>query len=361
MQSQSESNVPSITGTEVVLPGPRREQSNLKETLKSLWADREYEASMLDQMFEAVGVEGRHLVLEPEQYGKIDGFGESNDIYVDKATQLGAEAVESACRASGFAPDELDALFFTTVTGIASPSIDAKVINELELDRQIDRTPMFGLGCVGGAAGIARVADYLRGTAGRRAALLSVELCSLTVERDDPGIPDLIASALFGDGAACVVCSTDPRDQKAVAPRLENNRGVFYRDKEWVMGWDIGENGFELILSGDLPNIVEAQLREDVEAFLSEHDYEIDDIEQWICHPGGPKVIDALQTALGLEDDDTAPARKSLREIGNLSSASVLHVLDEALEVAQTEQHWKKPAILMAMGPGFSAEFVLLE
>jgi alkylresorcinol/alkylpyrone synthase len=332
----------------------------LYDALREAWAGVSYDEDLAEHFFESVGVEGRHLALAPDQYAVLETFGETNDHYVERGTEIGARAVESAIRDTGAELGELDALFFTTVTGVASPSLDAKIINELELGRRVDRVPMFGLGCVGGAAGLARLTDYLRGHPERTAALVSVELCSLTLERNDPGVADMIAAALFGDGAAAVVCdgAEVARETAGPAPRVPSTGGVLYRDTEWVMGWEVGGEGFELVLSGDLPRVIESELRSDVAAFLDGHGLALSDVGRWVCHPGGPKVLDAIEDALAFEDGELASARQSLRAIGNLSSASVLHVLDGRLDELDD---WSEPGVLMAMGPGFSAEFVLLE
>lgn len=365
MSDRNEPNrTPRIAGAACAFPGERHSQEEVFAGLKRVWENCDYDEGWAEHFFDVMGVENRHLALPKEAYLDLDDFGDTNDAYIECATEIGARAVENACVEAGVDVRELDALFFTTVTGIASPSIDAKVINALELNRHIDRVPMFGLGCVGGAAGTARVADYLRGHPDRTAALLAVELCSLTLERSDPGIADLIAAALFADGAGCVVCrGADARGEadgegERLEPAITDSGSVFYHDMEWVMGWDVGGEGFHLVLSGDLPDVVESRLADDLGSFLGEHGYGISDIERWICHPGGPKVIGAIESALGLESDMVRRSRASLREIGNLSSVSVLHVLKNELAEAES---WSGPAVMLAMGPGFSAEFVLLE
>lgn len=351
---------PRVAGTGCELPGRRYSQGELFEALRGTWREIDFDEGLAEHFFGSVGVEGRHVALEPDGYAGLDGFGEANDEYIARGTELGAGALESACESAGLALRELDALYFTTVTGVASPSLDAKIINELELGRNVDRVPMFGLGCVGGAAGLCRVGDYLRGHPDRTAALVAVELCSLTVERNDPGVADMIAAALFGDGAAAVVCDGGDveRSRDAPTPQITATDGVLYRDTEWVMGWDVGGDGFELVLSGDLPQVIETELADEIAAFLESHGLGLSDVEHWVCHPGGPKVLEATEDALELDADELASARRSLRRVGNLSSASVLHVLDERLGAMD---EWNGPGVLMAMGPGFSAEFALLE
>jgi alkylresorcinol/alkylpyrone synthase len=277
------------------------------------------------------------------------------------ATEVGGEALAGALAAAGLAPGDLDTLLFVTVTGVATPSVDARLINRLGLRPDLKRLPIFGLGCVAGAAGIARAADLLRGAPGEVAALLSVELCSLTLQREDLSIPNLIASGLFGDGAAAVVLvgEAHPAARHAAGPRVVATRSVFYPDSERVMGWDVSERGFRIVLSADVPTVVEAHLRADVDAFLAGRGLRRSDIASWICHPGGPKVLQAMESALELPPEALAPTWRSLREVGNLSSTSVLLVLGDAL--AERRPPGGSLGMLLALGPGFCAELVLLE
>jgi alkylresorcinol/alkylpyrone synthase len=284
--------------------------------------------------------------------------------------ELGELAVRRALDDAGLQPTDVDALFFTTVTGLATPTIDARLVNRLGLRRDVRRTPMFGLGCVGGAAGVARMHDYLEGHPDSVAVLLSVELCSLTLQRDDFSMTNLIASGLFGDGAAAVVGrganraapprrASGPQSARATSrPRVVASRSVFYPNTEHIMGWDVERSGFKVVLSTDLVPLIEENLAADVDLFLRDHELSRGDLSAWIAHPGGPKVISAMETALELPSDALSLTRRSLQEIGNLSSASVLFVLADHLERGRVPPG--SSALLMAMGPGFCAELVLL-
>jgi alkylresorcinol/alkylpyrone synthase len=219
--------------------------------------------------------------------------------------------------------------------------------------------PIFGLGCLGGAAGIARSADYLQGHPDEASILLSIELCSLTIQRDDKSIANLISSGLFGDGAAAVLMVGEKhRLAREGQARVLDNRSVFFPNTEHIMGWDIIDSGFKILLSSDVTEIAETQLRPAIEDFLKGHGLGIGDITHWIAHPGGPKVIDAIEKGLGLKADALQVSRESLAEVGNISSTSVLLILEETLSRS-------RPApgtygLLLAMGPAFCAEFVLL-
>ncbi len=356
--------VPTLAGTGRALPEVRLEQSQSFEILRRLWDRRklDYDEELLAHFFESVGVDRRHLALAPEEYLELEGFGETNDRFVEAGTQLGAEALQGAASEADLAVGQLDALFFTTVTGVASPSLDAKIANELELAPAVRRVPMFGLGCVGGAAGLSRMADYLRAYPDHAAGLVAVEICSLTVERDVVSVADHVAAAIFGDGAMAAVGVGGARTAPTEGPRMAmcDSHRRLYPETEWVMGWEIDATGFNLVLSGDLPEVVEEELGPLVGEFLAAHDLGIDAVRNWIVHPGGPAVLEAVERAGGLDDGALEVSRTSLREVGNLSSASVLHVAEQTYESVDAGAE-PGPDVLMAMGPGFCVEMVLLE
>ena len=271
--------------------------------------------------------------------------------------------ITAALEPLGLTAADVSAIFFASVTGIASPTIDARLINLMPFPASVKRTPIFGLGCVAGAAGIARAADYVRAFPKQIALLLSVELCSLTWQDDDQSIANLISCGLFGDGAAAVVIAGDevvlPASKLAPGPSILATRSTFYRDTEHVMGWNIGDTGFTIVLSPDVPKIVIENLRGDVDSFLAENHLTLADISSWIFHSGGPKVLEAVEASLKLPQDALAASWTSLREVGNLSAASVLMVMADTLE-----NHRGAPgsySILAAMGPGFCLELVLLQ
>lgn len=243
------------------------------------------------------------------------------------------------------------------MTGISSPSIDALLINRMGLSRNIRRVPIFGLGCVAGAAAISRAADYVRAHPDQIAVVLSVELCSLTLQREDLSMANLISSALFGDGAAAAIVSGAERGLPG--PKIVATRSVFYPDTEEMMGWDISEKGFRIVLSREIPNLVRKNLANDLDEFLAERKLTRADIGSWVVHTGGPKILEATAEALGLKNGELDVSWQCLRRTGNLSSASVLVVLEEVMKN-------RRPApgtlgLLAAMGPGFCSEFVLLE
>ena len=332
-------------------------QKFLLEKLQEYWGDRLKNPQMLARLHRNVAVEGRHLAIPPEKYNEIDTWGKANDIWIEVAQELGEQALCRALHHAGLHASELSALFFTSVTGISSPSIDALLINRMGLPVNIRRVPIFGLGCVAGAAGIARAADYVRAYPRQAAALVSVELCSLTIQRDDLSVANLISSGLFADGSAAVIVTGD--DVDAIGPEVLATRSVFYPDTEQMMGWRVTEKGFRITLSPEVPVLIREHLGHDVDAFLADHGHKRSDIGSWVLHTGGPKVLEATAAALDLNNGQLDASWDCLKRVGNLSSASVLVVLEDVMRNRRPEPGTL--GILAAMGPGFCSEIVLLQ
>lgn len=347
---------PRVRAVSRALPPHFASQDELVAALRALWSKEHYNVARLEDLHRSVQVGGRHLALPVHEYAALTTFRQRNDAWTRAALDLGETALRRALDDAVVAPRELDHLFFVTVTGLATPSIDARLVNRLGLRADVKRTPIFGLGCVAGAAGLARVSDYLRAFPGQTAALLAVELCSLTLQRDDLSVQNIIASGLFGDGAAAVVVRGG--EVEAPGPRVIATRSVFYPDTERVMGWDFVDTGFKVVLSAKVPEVVARHIRADVDAFLQSQGLARDDIKHWVAHTGGPKVLRAFEDALELPSEALRRSWESLREVGNLSSASVLFVLSELL--ASGEARAGDHGLVMAMGPGFCAELVLL-
>ena len=337
------------------LPGYYVDQETLLKAFRKEWSERYFNLDRLEQLHRNVLVGGRHLALPMDAYREIETWGQANDHWIRVAQEVGGEAIMTALGRADLTVEEVDALIFVTVTGVAVPSIDARLINRLGLPARVKRMPIFGLGCVAGAAGVARAADYVRAFPDQVAVLLSVELCSLTLQRDDLSVPNLIATGLFGDGAAAAVIVGGNR--QAMGPEIVDTRSVFYRDSERVMGWDVSERGFSIVLSAEVPDMVTRFLGADIDEFLGGHGLTRSDIGVWVAHPGGPKVLEAMEKALELPDAALAEAWRTLREVGNLSSTSVLLVLEQALASPPPEGTW---GLMTAMGPGFCSEMVLL-
>jgi alkylresorcinol/alkylpyrone synthase len=331
-------------------------QKVLLEKLQEYWGDRLRNPQMLARLHRNVTVEGRHLAMSPERYSDMERWGQANDVWIEVARELGEQSLCRALHHAGLDAQELGALFFVSVTGIASPSIDAMLINRMGLPRNIRRVPIFGLGCVAGAAGIARAADYVRAYPSQAAALVSVELCSLTIQRDDLSVANLISSGLFADGAAAVIVTGGEID--AAGPEILATRSIFYPETEEMMGWKITEKGFRITLSPEVPVLIREHLGHDVDAFLADHGHQRGDIGSWVLHTGGPKVLEATAAALNLHNGQLDASWECLRKVGNLSSASVLVVLEDVIRNRRPEPGTL--GVLAAMGPGFCSELLLL-
>jgi alkylresorcinol/alkylpyrone synthase len=356
-----------VVAARAVLPGHVYRQEQITEVLADAVFGDEPAASarreLMRRLHTAAGVRTRHLALPLDRYRDLSGFGAANDVWIEVGGRLGEEAAAAALAEAGLVPSDVDLIMTTSVTGLAVPSLDARIAGRLGMRDDVRRMPMFGLGCVAGAAGVARIHDYLEGRPDDVAVLLSVELCSLTFQRDDRSTANLVGSGLFGDGAAAVVMMGERRAAAAGhgrSPRVRATRSRLYPDSARIMGWDIDESGFRLVLAATVPDIVETYLKGDAETFLAGHRLALTDVETWIAHPGGPKVIDAIVRTLNLKPDALDVTRRSLASIGNLSSSSVLHVLQETLATRDPGAP-SRPAVMLAMGPGFCSELVLLD
>lgn len=351
-----------ILSATTALPPHYYSQRILIDAFRKYWGGRLDRFDVLEKLHAAAQVDGRYLALPVEDYPQAK-WGDSNNAWIKASLDLGEEALGKIFEETGVSKDDVGAFFFVSITGVCSPSIEARLINRMKLSPRMKRIPIFGLGCVAGAAGIARAADYVKAYPKQACLLLSVELCSLTVQPDDLSPANLISTGLFGDGAAAVLVAGDeyvgPADKTSDGPTIVANRSTFYPDTEEVMGWDISEKGFRIVLSREVPDVVVKNLGRDAHDFLADHGLKLEDIKSWVIHTGGPKVLEATAKALDLKNGALDLSWKCLKKTGNLSSASVLFVLEETMK-----NHRPKAGtygILAAMGPGFCSELVLLK
>jgi alkylresorcinol/alkylpyrone synthase len=345
-----------IAAVTSALPPHRHRQADLAAATADLCALPPGRRALSDRLYTNAGVDTRHTVLPLTGYRRLDGIGSVNDTYIEHATELGLQAVDSALRQAGVTAEDVDLFVTTSVTGVSVPSVDARLVPRLGMRPDVKRVPMFGLGCVGGAAGLSRIHDYLRAWPDHTAVLLAVELCSLNVPLVDATVPDLVVSALFGDGAGAVVVRGANRDAAGV--RIVATRSELCPNTHDVLGWRLGPQGFRIVLTTELAEVVERELGGVVKRFLADHGLQVPDVVAWVVHPGGPKVIDAVRDSLELPEDRVATARASLAEAGNLSSASIVHVLNKELAAPDGEPG---PIVVVGLGPGVSIELLLLE
>jgi len=346
-----------IAAVAPVLPEYEYSQEEITAELAPLLTRDAGRRAVIERLHGSSRIGHRHTALPLESYRSLGTFREANDAFIRVATDLLERALSTALAEAGLVASDIDFVFFTSVTGVAAPSIDGLLVQRMGLRSDVKRVPSFGLGCVAGAAGLARVTDYLDGHPGEVGVLLSVELCSLTLQRDDETVGNFVATGLFGDGATAVVLTG--ADRGDTGPRVVDTRSAFYPDSLDVIGWNVGGTGFEIVLTGGVATVIERNFPTDATAFLSRNALTIRDIDHWVAHPGGPRVLEAFQDSLDLPPERLARSWDSLDRIGNLSSSSVLHVLADTIDL-------ERPApgdtgLLFALGPGVSAEFVLLE
>ncbi|TPW77941.1 type III polyketide synthase [Schumannella soli] len=362
-----------IVAVAPVLPSHSSAQSDITaELVRAIGLDDpalRTERAVFERMHASAGIRTRHTVLPIESYADLGGFDATNRVWLDAGADLGERAVRAALADAGLEPADVDHFFFTSVTGAAAPSIDAVLAGRLGFRRDLKRIPSFGLGCVAGAAGLARAHDYLAGYPEDVAVVLAVELCSLTLQRADRSIANAVATGLFGDGAAAAVVVGDAwvpparastrsavhTPPPATVPRIVDTLSSLYPDSEGVLGFELGGTGFRIVLTAEVAGAIDANFAADVDALLGGNGLVRRDVSTWVAHAGGPRVLEAFAHTLDLPDDALDTAWESLRETGNLSSASVLHVL------ARTPA---QPAgaigLLFALGPGVTSEIVLL-
>jgi alkylresorcinol/alkylpyrone synthase len=301
-------------------------------------------------------IENRHACVPMEWFLEPHGFPERNALFLEHATALLAGAADKALAEAGLEPGDIDTIVSVCTSGIATPGLDARLMERLAFRRDVQRLPVFGLGCAGGVLGLSRAAAMAQAAPGSRVLLLVVELCTLAFRRDDRSKSNLVATALFGDGAAAAVITCDANGAAADAPRLGPWGEHTWPDSLDVMGWDIADDGLKVVFSRDIPALVHDDLRPIVDTFLARHGLGLGDIDEFVCHPGGAKVIDALEDCFELQRGDLVHARDVLREHGNMSSATVLFVLRAALDAKRGGRR-----LLTTLGPGFTAAMMVID
>ena len=355
--------MPYIADIQMSFPDHYYSQTDLIEKLKEVWSDKIFNTKRLNAIQSNVQVESRHLALPLEDYFSLKTFDEKNDHFIQTATMLAKDAIEKVLSTNNLEATDISAIYSNTVTGFAIPSLEARVMNLIKFKDSTKRNPLLGLGCMAGVAGINRAADYLLAYPKEAVFFFSVELCSLTVQTEDISVANLISTALFGDGAACVLMVGDKHPLANKAPlKWVGSKSVFFADTENVMGWKVGEKGLNIILSKGVPEITQEKIPAPFRSFLEENNLEQKDIKTYFAHPGGPKVLQALAQGIEIDDYELRHSWQSLKEKGNMSSVSVLDIMNRILIENKNNQKYSKGdyAISLAMGPAFSAELGLL-
>ncbi|MFX3622763.1 MAG: type III polyketide synthase [Ectobacillus sp.] len=335
---------------------------------KELFAEAFQDINRLLHIFNNGQIKKRHFVKELSWFERDRTWEERNNAYIESSVCFGAEAIKNCLNNPLFlkkpiAIGDIEAFFFVSSTGLATPTIDARIMNVLPFSLCTKRIPIWGLGCAGGAAGLTRAFEYCKAFPKAKVLVLAIELCSLTFQRNDLSKSNLIGTSLFADGVACVLVAGDEVDiasvsVRSVLPAYKDSRSVLMKEAEDVMGWEVRNNGLYVIFSKDIPAIIRNWLRAHVEDFLSDYHMTMAEVTHFIAHPGGKKVLDAYKDALGMGEEKTCISFEVLRNYGNMSSVTVLYVLYEYMKrIAKGGEK----GLVVALGPGFSAEFVLVE
>lgn len=336
------------------LPPYRIEQAEMKEFARRMFSDSGRDIERLMPVFDNSGVQARHFCVPLEWLDEVHSFPEKNALYVKHALELSDGAARGSMVRAGAAPEDIGAIFFFSTSGISTPSLDSKLIFSLGLSEHTRRVPIWGLGCAAGAAGLARAADHARLHPEKLVLLVGAEFSSLTGQRDDLSKSNLISASLFGDGAAAVILGPGGGSG---GPELVGDYSTVWSGTEDVMGWELVEGGLKVKLSRSVPDIVLERMRDNVEAACETNGITFDELRHFVLHPGGAKVLDAFEEVLRLPAGGLANSRGVLRECGNMSSVTVLFILERLLQSGDYGSG--EPGILSAMGPGFSAEHVL--
>jgi alkylresorcinol/alkylpyrone synthase len=348
---------PRILSVGTALPAFRVQQDDVRQLTHNLFSRSWRDIDRLITVFDNGQISTRYLCAPIEWFETEHSWPEKNALYTQNALELGERAARSALDRAELQAKDVDAIFFVSTTGIATPSLDAGLIKRLDLSRNIARVPIWGLGCAGGAAGLARAAEFARAKPGSRVLLVAVELCSLTFQRNDFSKSNLIAASLFADGAAAVVISSD---DAAEGPSVIGSYSTLWDDTEDVMGWDVIESGLKVRFSRSVPELVQKLMRENLGQAATANGVRLQDIRHFVTHPGGLKVLRAYEDALGLQDNALADSYAVLNACGNMSSVSVLFVLERFMR-RWSELEPNALGAISAMGPGFSAEHVIFK
>jgi alkylresorcinol/alkylpyrone synthase len=348
----------SIVGVTTAAPSHRVTQHEVRDFICSLFAGSDLPVDRLVPVFENSGIGCRQFSAPLEWYSESHTFAERNRIYVETALDLSEQAVADVCSATGIAPSRVDHIFFVSSTGLSTPSLDAYLLNRVDFQESIRRTPIWGLGCAGGVGGLSRAHDWLKGHPEGCALVVAVELCTLTFLKDDLSKRNFVATALFGDGCGAAILVGDAFEGASKRSlHIDATHAVTWRDSLDVMGWNLQEEGLKVVFSKSIPDIVRRRARSSIEAFLDGFSLSINDMDAFLAHPGGMKVIAAYQEALGLSENALMHTRAVLQSNGNMSSATVFFVLKRYLEASSYRPGER--VLSCALGPGFSSEMFL--
>lgn len=342
---------PRLLALETAVPSFALDQKDVRVRAGHLFRDRK-DIERLMPIFENTGIERRYSCVPIDWYGEPHGWRERNDLFTENAVDLFEKITRSCLEQANLRPEQIDVIVAVSTTGIATPSLDALLVERMQLRRDIVRLPIFGLGCAGSVLGMARAAALARAMPGARVLFLVAELCALTFRKDDFSKSNIVATALFGDGAAGAIISS-----QGDGPIMGTSGEYTWPNSLDVMGWEVEEDGLKARFSTSIPSLVERDFRTLALEFTSRNGIDLSDVDAFACHPGGAKVLDALEDALSLERGDLVESRKVLKEYGNMSAATAMFVLKRMADQRTPNER----RMMTALGPGFSAGFLMLE
>jgi predicted naringenin-chalcone synthase len=307
------------------------------------------------KIFEGAAVDKRYSIMDPIEVFTNTSFEQRNDIYVREVIDLGTKVLEKALHKAHWKPNDLDYIITVSCTGIMIPSLDAYLINKLNLRQDIVRLPVTEMGCAAGISGIIYAKNFLKANPGKRAAVIAVESPTATFQLDDFSMANIVSAAIFGDGAACVLVSSCEDDE---GPEILDEEMYHFYESEHLMGFKLTNSGLQMILDIEVPETIATHFPDIITPFLDKNNLKIDDLNHLIFHPGGKKIVQTVEdlfSDLGKNIDDT---KAVLRLYGNMSSATVLYVLERIID---TKPNKGEKGLMLSFGPGFSAQKVLLK
>jgi alkylresorcinol/alkylpyrone synthase len=347
--------MPNIIETKTIDLDFKTSQEEVVDFASQYFKDSYITPDMIQSVFDNTGIKTRQFISTREWFDKKHDFLEKNSLYVKKALEVSTELIK---KYQDLNYDKIDNIIFVSSTGLCTPSVDALLINELKLNNNITRTPVWGLGCVGGAVGLSKAFEYCLAFPDKITLLIALEFCSLAFLDKDHSKSNFIAMALFSDGAAsALVCGDDNKHKGRI--KILNTHSTLYYDSTNVMGWDFVESGLKAIFSKDIPNIVKNKVSVEIKKFLNDKNLQTSDIKHFLLHPGGTKIIEEFESSLSLNGDSTRHTKKVLQDYGNMSSPTVIYVINEFL----TSGEYSKGdlGLISSLGPGFSSEVLLFQ
>jgi alkylresorcinol/alkylpyrone synthase len=336
----------------------RVNQQEVKQYSMRLFAPSFPQIERMLSAFDNTGIKTRNFCKPLDYYDSVHTFQQQNDEYIRLSLEYSVKAIDDCIASAQIKKEDITDIIFISTTGLSTPSMDALIINKMRLSQNIGRMAIFGLGCGGGVSGYSKANILAKANPDAVVLLIVVELCSLTFLRNDFSKSNFIGSSLFADGvAACIITGDNHNNKTKNRISFLDTQSKLYYDTLDVMGWEFKDSGFKVLFSHNIPNIITANIRADVTSFLDKHHLKISDITNFIFHPGGKKILVAYQEALQVEGDFLKNSREVMDDNGNLSSATVLYVLERFFK-----QDYKNGyGLMVSMGPGFSSEMALLQ